>query len=170
MAGRKPTPTNIKLIKDTQRVSRTNSKEPRPASGRPPRPAHLSKRAKKIWPKVVKLLDGMSVITPADGIALELLCEAYGDLLEARASLESPMGFTTKDKEFKEIAKAGERTYVSYGQNGMMIRNRPELAIIADAERRLKSSLGEFGLTPATRSKVQALDNGKERNALDEFM
>ena len=39
-----------------------------------------------------------------------------------------------------------------------MVRTRPEVAIRADADRRFRAYLVEFGLTPAARSKVKISD------------
>lgn len=137
-----------------------NTKEPKPKKAAPDMPSWLSVKAKRAWPIVVKLLGDMGVLTKADGIALELLCESYADYLSARGALKGPV----KGKGRAIIAKAGERTYVTYGKSGAMIRNRPELADIADADRRLKQSLADFGLTPAARSRIQAADAPEEKD------
>jgi len=49
-----------------------------------------------------------------------------------------------------------------------MVRTRPEVAVIADADRRFKSYLVEFGLSPAARSKVVTPGKPGE-GTLDEY-
>ena len=46
MAGRKPLPTHLKLVKGTARPHRINKAEPRPAVAVPEPPAHLDERAR----------------------------------------------------------------------------------------------------------------------------
>lgn len=48
-----------------------------------------------------------------------------------------------------------------YGENGAFDVTRPEVAAFADADRRLKGWLNEFGLTDATRGKVVAAGKAK---------
>jgi P27 family predicted phage terminase small subunit len=43
-----------------------------------------------------------------------------------------------------------------------MIKANPAVAMLADADRRFKSYLVEFGLTPAARSKVNTLPDEEE--------
>lgn len=49
---------------------------------------HLSPRAAKAWPQIRRFLDGMDVLTKADGIVVNLLCEAFADWPEARNEVE----------------------------------------------------------------------------------
>lgn len=118
-----------------------NRREPAPMTAAPDAPAHLSERARQAWPKVVEILLGMGTLTVADGIALEALCECYADLVEARKSLRS-----------RETT-----TYEGGTADAPIYRSYPEVAQIADADRRLQSWLAKFGLTPADRSKVSAI-------------
>ena len=85
------------------------------------------------------MLDRMRVLTEADGHALELLADAYGEYRAARAV----------------ILKEGT-TYESDTKHGKIVRTRPEVAIAADAWKRMKAMLVEFGLTPSSRSQVSA--------------
>lgn len=86
----------------------------------------------------------MKVLTTADPIALGLLCDALAEYIAARA----------------EVEKAG-RTYETESESGsVMIRAHPSVAIQADAWRRAKLMLTEFGLTPASRAKVSVTDAG----------
>lgn len=163
MAGRKPKPNHLKLITGNPGKRKLNGRAPTPIAVTTQfalAPAWMTAKAKAAWPRVVGLLVHMGVATVSDELALEVLCEAYADWRSARDSLDQPVMLKVGDKLI-ELAAAGEQTYITNGQSGPMIRTRPELAIIADAERRLKTSLSDFGLTPASRTKLQAGD-GKD--------
>jgi P27 family predicted phage terminase small subunit len=138
MAGRKPTPTHIKLLKGNPGKRALPRREPKPTRGVPTMPSHLSARAKAAWKAIGPELDRMGVLTLADGKALELLCDAYAEYRAAR-----------------EIVERDGMTYESVSQHGTMWRTRPEVPIASDAYRRVAAMLREFGLTPSARTKVQ---------------
>ena len=160
MAGRRPTPTSLKLVKGNPGRRKLNEKEPQPAKNIPSPPAHMSDEAKVAWGRLTVLLDRMGVLTEADTYALERLAECYSEILDCQA-----------------IIREHGRTYEteSYGGgtgddavHNTMHRPRPEVGMLADADRRFKSYLVEFGLTPAARTKVQA--SGEEKgDALESY-
>lgn len=135
-------PTAVKEIRGTLRPCRVNLREPKPPRGCPVPPEHLSERARMAWQQIGALLDSSGVLTKADGFALEGLCSAYADLTEARARL----------------AERGAKTYQSVTKTGGEIwRPYPEVAMVADADRRFRSWLASFGMTPGDRSKVAVI-------------
>jgi P27 family predicted phage terminase small subunit len=90
----------------------------------------------------------MGVLTQADGFALERLAELYADIVD--------LGQAIAD---------GGRTYESKTEaGGTIVRPRPEVAMLSDADRRFRAYLIEFGLTPAARSKVKS-DGGETEAA-----
>ncbi|EHH68391.1 hypothetical protein GMO_11610 [Gluconobacter morbifer G707] len=121
----------------------------------------------------------MGVLTSADGAALEALCLAISDEWEARDSLARSItyqklvddtdesGKKTSRLEEHTIAEGGSQTYVTIGKSGPMVRMRPEVAAIADANRRVAMWLARFGLTPADRSRVGAAEEKKENPFAD---
>src|ERR1035437_10901768 len=88
MKGRKPKPTHLKLVTGNAGRRPLNMDEPKPPRGRPSAPAHISDKARETWGYVSGLLDDMGVLTRADALALEGLCEVYADHLEARKTLK----------------------------------------------------------------------------------
>ena len=141
MSGRPRKPTHLKLVTGTLQNCRANKEEPTPQRGIPTAPAHLSAFAAAAWPHVSKVLDDMGVLSDADAIALEGLCEAYAELRRARAALQ----------------QLGSDTYETVGKDGNSMRRAyPEVAMMQDADRRLQSWLSKFGLTPADRSRVSS--------------
>lgn len=143
MAGRPRKPTHLKLVTGTAQPCRMNRNEPKLPREIPSPPAHLSDKAKTAWGYVSVLLGDMGVVTRADRLALEGLCESYADLCSAREAL----------------VKRKALTYETLNQSGsVMHRAFPEVAMIADADRRFQAWLAKFGLTPADRSRVSAGD------------
>ena len=135
--GRKPTPSHLKVVRGTNRADRENTSEPKPRRELPSAPAHMTDRGREAWGYVVGILDRMGVLTEADALAVELLCEARSDWLSAR----------------EEIAGSGGETYQT---EAGLIKAHPAVAMRNDAARRLQSLLAEFGMSPSSRSKVSA--------------
>ena len=61
------------------------------------------------------------------------------------------------------------RTYTVQTEGGFLIKANPAVAMLADADRRFKSYLVEFGLTPAARTKVKVDGGEKEEDPLNQF-
>ena len=142
MTGRPRKPTQLKIVEGTARKDRMNSKEPKPDVIAPVMPGWLSPKAKTAWKELSGVLLEMGVLTVPDRKALELLCDAYGEWRDARAVIE----------------KQG-MTYQTTTQHGdTMYRARPEVAMAQNAWSRVMAGLVQFGLTPASRSKVSAND------------
>lgn len=140
MAGRRPTPTALKLVKGNPGKRAMNKKEPKPAREAPSCPAHLTDEAKVAWGRLTVLLDRMGVLTEADAFALERLCDCYADILACR-----------------ELIERDGRTYTTLDQNSnTLIKNNPAVNQLRAADAQFKSYLVEFGLTPAARTKVNA--------------
>ena len=152
--GRKRTPEHLKVVRGTDRADRRNEAAPKPDRGRPSAPSRLSAVGREMWGYVVKLTDDAGVLTELDALAVEQLVEAYSDWREAR-----------------DIVDAEGTHYETENANGgKMIRAHPAVAMRSDAARRFQSLMAEFGLTPASRSKVNTKgDDGKEDPAAAYF-
>ena len=140
MAGRRPKPTHLRVVSGNAGKRPLNKAEPQPRRERPSPPAHLSGAARDAWGYVSGILDRMGVLTEADAVALEQLCECYAEIVELRA----------------EIAENGRFQTVATKAGGEMERLRPAYAALMDADRRLKAWLAEFGMTPSARSRITA--------------
>lgn len=153
--GRKPTPSHLKVVAGTNRADRENKNEPKPRHAKPEAPAHMSARGREAWDYVVMVLDRMGVLTEADALAVELMCEARADWLSARSA----------------IAAAGGETYESINEQtgAVLIKAHPAVAMRNDASRRLQSLLAEFGMTPSSRSRVSAAEGAGEADPAAEF-
>ena len=80
------------------------------------------------------------MLTVVDDWALEQLCENYAEILDLRATIKTEGRFQTVTN------KNGDTRTV----------NHPAASQLADAERRFKGMLEQFGLTPSARTRVKA--------------
>ena len=134
-SGPPPKPTAIRKAEGNPGKRPFNDREPQPDVGRPPMPRHLDKVARKEWKRLCPMLERMQVLTKADGIALTNLCVDVSILQQAQESL----------------AKTG---LLSRTTRTGMIHQSPLLNIIAVTTDRVTRGLREFGLTPASRSRI----------------
>lgn len=151
--SRRPKPTILKLVAGNPGKRTVNKREPKPRRKLPTAPAHLSTKAKAAWKRVSLLLDRMGVLTEADGLALERLCECYAEILDYR-DLVNEHGAS-----YSTTSTVGSAT----------LKANPAVAMLADADRRFRSRLIEFGLTPAARARVSRVGDDDELDPLDEF-
>lgn len=146
MPGRRPKPTQLKLVAGNPGKRATNKREPKPRRIIPSCPAHLDDAGKVAWGRLCTILDRMGVLTEADALALERLCACYADILECQAL----------------ILRDG-RTYETDGPSGRLIKGNPAAGQLRAADAQFKAYLIEFGLTPAARSKVNADPDANEK-------
>lgn len=171
MAGRRPTPTALKLVTGNAGKRAINTSEPRPSTTKGPvMPSYLSPKAKAAWKKLTKLLKDMGVLTAADGFALERLCDVYAEILELRDEIAKNGRTYESIRQLDDIADQQDGlddNDSGLGLEQRLIKPNPAVAMLADADRRFKSYLVEFGLTPAARTKIQVTNNDKGKKKAD---
>jgi P27 family predicted phage terminase small subunit len=119
----------------------------RPQTGLPTMPANMSVDAKKAWKRLVPELLTYNLISVVNADALEELCETIGLLKVLRRSINSRQALLVA--EGKDPAEAIEvRT-----PNSMRIQSPIYQAMNREREK-LRTWLGEFGLTPAQAARV----------------
>jgi P27 family predicted phage terminase small subunit len=138
--GHNRKPTRLKKLQGNPGKRNTNRREPRPRPGAPQKPASLAKEAHAEWDRISPILEKMGVLTTADGAALEAYCKLHALNLKAEAAIE---------KYGIVLAKVDE-VGVS------VLKKNPAVSIFESTSRLIRSFLQEFGLTPASRSKVAA--------------
>lgn len=150
--GRKRKPDHLKVVAGTDQPSRMNPHAPKPPPDLPEPPGWLSERAAEWFLKTVGVLDGMGIASSAHVDMLSLAASRYDEVLDCQAILED-LG----------------RTYTTRAVAGsLMFRSRPEVAQKNEAMRHLQSLLAEFGLSPASVSKVSA-PPGERDNPFADF-
>ena len=144
---RKPTP--MKILQGTDQPCRMNYDEPEYPKEIPEPTESLGPFALEEWMRVVPIMDSYGVLTTVDMAALEAYCRTYerwrraSDVLDA----EGQMAFTEKGIPCKH-----PMVNVADSAGALMLRY-----------------MVEFGLTPASRSKVKATNNGKGKSEWDGF-
>ncbi len=151
--GPAPKPTVLKILSGNAGHRPLNFREPRPPESSGKRPAWLKGLARNAWDTMHAVLCEMRVMSAADELALSMLCETYAEWRAAREVI------ARKHTTYESTTKSGDR----------IIRARPEVAIAADASRRIRSLLLEFGLSPAARSRIQVAPNYRD-DSLEKFL
>jgi P27 family predicted phage terminase small subunit len=137
MAGRKPLPTHLKLVKGTARPHRLNRDEPRPAAAAPEPPAHLDQRARARFAEMAEILARHGVMTELDTSALARYAVVWGRWIDCEAEV-------------------GRRGPVVKTEAGNAIQN-PFLSIANKCLLQMAQIESEFGLTPSSRSRIRAV-------------
>lgn len=140
-AGRRPKPVELKLLEGNagKRKLPTEDERPTVKHGKPVAPPNLPQQAQILWRELVKLLDSMGVLANSDRRALEMLCRAYAEYLDAQAAIEQ-YGMVVESLDART--------------NLMILKRNPAIAISNAAHANMVRLLIEFGLTPAARGKV----------------
>ena len=152
MAGKK-IPRKLKLLKGTLKPSRENKKEPKAEINLLKAPDYLNPLAEKKFNDLAQLLNNMQISSASDKDALAMLTDMYSIYREMRETLKK-VGFV----------------YETTNQHGdTMYRSRPEVSILTDAWKNVRSMMSEFGLTPSSRSRVSAHGENEE-DPLNKFI
>jgi P27 family predicted phage terminase small subunit len=136
-------PTELKKQRGTLRKDRLNENEPKLPSVIPPIPTWLSEDGQKAFSELSNLLHDMSVLTQADELALTLLCDAYSEYKNAK----------------EVVNQLGATVEIMSREGNSKPTIRPEVQIANQAFVRVFQLLKEFGLTPSSRAKVNAIEN-----------
>jgi P27 family predicted phage terminase small subunit len=141
-SGRKPKPTYLKVLEGNPGRRPLTRNEPKPPAVRPACPRHLSDEAKKEWRRIVPELQAVGLITRIDRAGLALYCQAWGRWLEAEEALrkygvmvKSPSGFPMQS---------------------------PYLAVANKTMEQMRGLLTEFGMSPASRTRISVQERGDE--------
>ena len=137
-------PTHLKAVQGTLQKCRANPNEPVASSALPVAPDYLSPRAVEKFLQLCSILDGMGIASRDDNDALAMLAGLLIEIEEDTVLLDSITAY-----------------YMPSEESGI-IRAHPAVARLSANRQRAQALLGEFGLTPAARSKVSA---GKKAEA-----
>lgn len=151
MAGRRPKPTALKIAEGNPGKRPLNLNEPQ-FGGLPKCPGHLDKNAKAEWRRISKELAAAGLLAAADRAALAAYCQCWSRWCDAE----------------ENIQKTG--TVIQSPKSGYPIQN-PYVGIANTALDQMRKFLIEFGLTPASRSRISLdLSTGTKDDAFDAFM
>ena len=144
-------PTALRLVNGNPSRRPLPKKEPKPKAGKIKKPKNLTPQASKVWDSLCELLDSIGVLTIADSLALERLCECYSEIKKADIEI----------KKYGIIYKVKTST----NDDEVLLKPNPAVTQRADADRRFKAYLIEFGLTPSARTKIEVIEKEEDSNS-----
>jgi len=149
--GRSPKPTAIRRLEGNPGHHPFNDREPRALTGEPQIPKHLDAVARREWRRLVPLLQAVRVLSETDEIALGTLCLTYSRLIQAQKLL------------------AADSLLVKVGKRGHL-QPSAALSIVRRESEQLLKLLAHFGMTPATRSRIETTGPADEVDALERLL
>ena len=147
--GRKPLPTALKVLEGDRGKGRRplNENEPKPPKGVIKCPSWLVPEAKKEWKRLAPSLEAMGLLTIWDIDSFSAYCQAYARWREA--------------EEF--ITQHGSIFKTPSGY----VQQVPQVSITQQNLKIMQSLAGEFGLSPATRSRIIAAGSMSDKSSDD---
>jgi P27 family predicted phage terminase small subunit len=142
-------PSALKKLAGYPGKRKLNKQEPQLAVGEPLLPEGLSAEAKQEWQRIVPMLLNMKVLTEADGSALAAYCSCFAMWMQAE----------------QEIAELGITLRTEFGY-----KKNPAISVRSDSLRLMKTFLIEFGLTPASRSKLSISNASDHVDPFEKFL
>jgi len=159
--GRTPKPTALRKLQGNPGKRPINVAAPAPAPGEPIMPAGLSAAAQAEWRAIVPELLTLGVLSVTDGKALAAYCHNFSRWMEAEEEIVR-LGLVLE--EAITIGEGETRIITGY-----KYKRNPAVTISNDAQKLMKSFLIEFGLTPASRSRVHANKKSDEESLEEKF-
>ena len=149
MAGRKPKPTALRELQGNPGHRPLNKREPKPG-GVPRCPSHLDDEAKKEWQRISVELVRLNLLTLVDRAALAAYCGSWSRWVNAEENLQ----------KYGPVIKSPK--------SGFPIQNS-YCGIANSALDQMRKFLIEFGMSPASRSKLEVSGSSGD-DAFTEFM
>lgn len=156
----RPLPDELKERQGTLRKCRVNTDAPTPEKGVPEMPKGLSPAAKREWNDITKLLAELNVLSVIDSKALAAYCESYSQWQIAQ----------------KDVRKSGQVIDVlswDKVREAFVVTDRkknPSVTVAQEYLKLMKSFLIEFGLTPASRTRLKVNGQPKVKDPLEELL
>jgi P27 family predicted phage terminase small subunit len=149
----RPVPTALKLLAGNPGKRKLNEAEPQYEVAAPPMPSGLPPAAVQEWDRIVPQLVASRVITRVDRAALTAYVLAWQRLLDAEAEIQAH-GILVPVLVEDETGQ-----YVSSGN----YKKNPAVTVQNEAKRNVRAFAVEFGMSPASRTKVKS--EGPEQDA-----
>lgn len=145
-----PKPTALKQIEGTYRKDRAVSNEVQPTiEVNLTAPADLNEWGAKYWADIMSEYGKIGLVTKVDVGALHSLCYWFGLMNEA-ADIVSAKGL---EVEVEKVTPKGESYTVT--------ETNPMIAVADKAFKNYLAMCREFGLTPASRTRISAPDQSE---------
>ncbi len=151
MAGRKPLPTRLRMLRGNPGKRRINQNEPQPKPLLAECPKWLKGEGRAEWERIAPILYNLGVLTEIDISALEKYCVAHSRWRQAEAVIDKARSLSTVSGNGSPCAL-------------------PEVALSQKYLKITQSYLAEFGMTPSSRSGVSIVDNSGKNSAVEELL
>lgn len=148
--GPQPQPTNLRVLNGNPSKRPLPQNEPKPKPIAPKCPQWLDKDAKTEWKRVATELEKLGLLTQIDRTAMAAYCQSYSRWKEAEMAL-SKHGTVFKTP------------------NGY-IQQLPQVAIANKYAKMMKEFSQEFGLTPASRTRIEVKPVGEEEDPMEKLL
>lgn len=150
MPGPAPKPTHLRLLQGNLSKRPINKKEPKPRAAAPTPPSFLKKEALEEWNRLAPELEGMGLLTIVDGTALAAYCQVYHRWLQAERKINREgMVLNAKSR---------------YSQA------HPAMAIAQKSLQLMKAFAAEFGLTPASRTRISVSQKPESTDPMEGYL
>ena len=149
MAGRRPTPTHLKVLAGNPGHKPLPKDEPQPEITLPDPPDFLEGEALKEWNRITPELFKLKLMSEIDRTGVVVYCIAYDRYVSAN----------------RDIRTLGQ---IIATTNGNIIQN-PAVGIANTAADLIRKFLVEYGMTPASRAKVSTPGKPKAKDGWEDF-
>lgn len=156
----RPLPDEIKALQGTLRQHRVNEDAPTPDKGVPDMPKGLSAGAKREWNSITLLLENLNVLSVIDSKALAAYCESYSQWQIAQ-------------KDVRKRGQVIDALSWDKAKETFVVTDRkknPSVSVAQEYLKLMKSFLIEFGLTPASRTRLKVSGKPKQEDPLEEML
>jgi P27 family predicted phage terminase small subunit len=130
-----------------------NKHEPEPTPGEPECPKWLPPEAKAEWRRIVPELLSLKLLTVVDRGALTAYCLAWNELVACTKAMTREGRIISQPV----LNRSGKKV-------GAIRRPNPAARLQRDAFARVKQFLGEFGLSPSSRARLQVPNHVTEKD------
>jgi P27 family predicted phage terminase small subunit len=151
MRGRKPTPTALRILRGNPGKRRLPEDEPKPPVEIPDPPDHLDEVARKEWIRITGLLSQLRLISQLDMAGIAAYCVAFSRWADAE----------------RKVAKHG---IIVMSPDKKFPMKSPYLCVAESAMQEMRKLLGEFGLTPTSRSRLHVPIIPAEDDEFERFL
>lgn len=134
MPGPAPKPTRLRLLEGNQSKRPLNQMEPKPAPVAPAPPPLLKREALEEWHRLAPELERLGLLTVVDGSALAAYCQAYRRWIQAE----------------RKVNREG----LVLNAKSRYAQAHPAMAVAQRSMQLMRAFAAEFGLTPASRSRI----------------
>ena len=149
MAGRKPKPTHLRLLQGNPGKRPLNVNEPKPSLDIPNPPEHLNEVGRKEWTRLAEQLQRLGLLTSVDWTAFAAYCTVFSRWVDAEEALKKTGPVVKSPSGYPIIS--------------------PFYTVANQSLQQIRSYLTEFGMTPASRSRI-SLGNPGSKDPMEDFL